>query len=72
MWKVYVVDSGEVFLFEIWRDVNFFVPKLTRCRKVYSETAEMKNNYFKIWEDEKNLIQNHAFHKNFLIQNHAF
>ena len=69
MWKVHVVDLGK--LFRIWRVVVILIPNLTRCRKVDLKTDTTKKIWFKIWQDEKNFIQNHAFYENFSIQNHA-
>ena len=55
-------DAWLISWFKIWRFV----------KKVDSKTDKTKKIWFKIWQDEKFLIQNHAFYKNFFIQNHAF
>ena len=70
MWKVHVVDLSK--LFKICRVVKFLIRNLTRCKKVNSKSDETKKIWFKIWQYELFLIQNHAFYKYFFIQNHAF
>ena len=52
--------------------VRYSIQNLTRCKKVDSKSDKTKKNSFKIWQDKKFLIQNHAFNKNFFIQIHAF
>ena len=45
--------------FKIWLVVKKLTGNLTRRKNVHS---------FKIWQDEKILFENHAFHKNFLFK----
>ena len=66
MWKVHLVDLGKLFRF--WRVVIFLIPNLTRCRKVDLKTDPTKKFWFKIWQDEKIFIQNHAFYKSFFFE----
>ena len=41
---------------------------LARQKNVDWKSDKSKKFYFKIWHDEKTLIENHAFHKKFLLK----
>ena len=72
MWKVHVVDLGKVFLFKNCRVGKILFQNRTCCKKFVSKSDKTKKSWFKIGQDEKFFIQNHALYKNFFIQNHAF
>ena len=70
LWKLHVVDL--VKLFKIWRVEKKLIRNLTRRKKFDSKTDNAKKIYFKLSQEQKFLIENHAFYKNFFLQNNAF
>ena len=61
IWKVHVVDLGQLFLFKNWRVKKVLIPKLTRCEKLNRNlTTEKKFNSksLTIWRVLNVLIQN--------------